>query len=71
MPEWVLIVLGVLAGIAIVAAVLFFAAWPYLQARPPKTWLPDQKDNVDNMTAGGGWDGDTNASGFDGGGHAG
>jgi hypothetical protein len=53
MPEWVLIVIGVLAGIAIVAAVLIFAAWPYLQAKPPKSLLPDQKDNGDRWIPGG------------------
>jgi hypothetical protein len=48
MPQWLSIASGSDAVAIIVAAVIFLAIWPYIQARPLKKRFVEQGDLADN-----------------------
>jgi hypothetical protein len=51
MPQWLSVLIGLVAGLAIVAAAIFVAVRPYVSAKPPKPRMPDQADNQENLHA--------------------
>jgi hypothetical protein len=44
MPQWLSLTFGAVVGLALVAGAVFVAVRPYVQARPPKSRMPDPSD---------------------------
>jgi hypothetical protein len=40
MPDWLEVILGVIAGSAVVAGALYLAIRPEFRPKPAKSWLP-------------------------------
>ena len=54
MPLWLSITLGVVAGLAIVALVIFVSIRPYLAVKPPESRLAEPSGNENTLPYGGG-----------------
>jgi hypothetical protein len=47
MPQWLSLLIGIGAGLAIVLTALFVAVRPHLDPKRTKSWMPDASDNED------------------------
>ena len=45
MPGWLNVILGILAGLAVIGGALALAVRPYRDGRQPTTWLPDARES--------------------------
>ncbi len=56
MPQWLSVLIGSVAGLAVIAAAIFVAVRPYVSAKPPKPRMPDQTESrsgIDNFIGSG------------------
>jgi hypothetical protein len=64
MPQWLSVAIGILIGVAVVAGAIFYAVWPYVQARAPKPMMPYPTEAPRDWSASNGWNGPDGASGL-------
>jgi len=57
MSTWLPVLVGVLAGLIVVAGAIFVAVRPNLGPRIAKSSFPDTSDNKDNIAGWTGWSG--------------
>jgi hypothetical protein len=54
-PQWMLISIGIVAGVAVIFGAVFIAVRPYVQAKPPKPRMADPTDGPQDWSASNGW----------------